>query len=360
MNPAFECFSDTPVSELLAYVRNCKAPVVLTDTDFIIVEKSPRAYITFPTPCGISMEDTLKEGQGENIRRLRVGQIMRLYSDINGTDIITVSRFSRHYCFYIYDMVNAIKGRAMEINSYVADATSTVMNFCDSLNTEIAEEAEVLRQITSRHFLRQMNASKMLGLAAGFDSDTRCYFEPSMLLESTVFYGQEELERNDTVLFNDIAPSYDFVHGSKEDYVSAISAMLAASAELSADGRIKVSAADMDMKYIIEMSFKSGLSEEGQSSFLNGEVPFGVVLDGGLRSERLLYIQCLAASNGWYFKFAKERDGTVALILVMPVYPIAELSIESPTLTDRFRTVVLTQLKALDIKRKNGKKGRRK
>lgn len=323
MNPIFECDSKLSASELAPLIADCNLPALITDDNLHMIAKNAAlksgivkykkgAQLSagyFKTPL-----DTLKHFDRGCVRYLEV--LIPVFAGA------TVARFEDCFLFLFKPKADNFFSQAASMAGLVSRDSYSVLNLDFRFNDREMNELELHKSLLSSHILRQSNACYLIELASADRIRQRDSFEPSALASAVCNAVMSIIMRCGIELNNQLEVSLKSCYGTYADFYAIVSAMLAFAAENTLDGMIGICGTPNDTKYVLQVAFKSRISEKRMMAFRNAERPFRYNSSDGMLSEKMMFMQCVAESNGWYF-CARHESGLQALTLTLPTYDSA-------------------------------------
>lgn len=342
MNPAFECSGDLLAEDILAPLKRCKLPALITDTHFMVIAKNKALTKgILPVRKGSGMDVFLGSGQLGVLQFLNRGQVEHIPFMAPRISGAVVARFVDCYFFAFKTTDMDYAKEAAEIIRRIDKPAAEAVELTTRLDRTAGTDGLTLKQGGFSQLLRRENAGYMLKSAAGTQIRLREYFPPSEVVENVYNITKDYFTEESPLAYLG-ENSSDYCYGIKNDLYRLLAAMLAFALEYSGGYGVEFVSKKWDNKQLITVAFKNKAVAERLSAFLEPELPFAYNPVEALLSERMLFLQCLADSNGWYFCPHRDRS-EVVLTLTMALPKRMPLLVKRPPLSKEAVEAVRTQ-----------------
>lgn len=260
--------------------------------------------------------------------------------------IVACFEFGFLFCFKLHQ--DGFINQAVKVLGSVSACTPEVLEFCSRMDVAPAAELKSFKAFTSSHMLRQANAGYMMELASEAELRFREYFEPSNAVNSVCRLATQKLKSSGVELNKEVTAFSRYCYGVHSELYTLLAALLAFGGEYTEDKSLHFSAQPWDNKYLIRLEFRSKTDKKTMARFCHGESPFEYDRRLGSLSEQMLFMQCLAYSNGWHF-YTRYENNNLVLVLVMPgTMEVNKTVIKRPVSDGMFASLVLMQLAGLE------------
>ncbi len=328
MNPAFECPTNLSVEDMKGQIEKCNSPCLITDERFRILSQNNRALKAFKVKDGGLFLPFIFPSDYRKFIIMRIGQICRVKLDGKITGFATVTRFKHYYLFLLEPPMESFVQGAVRIKSEADRRVSEVEEFCARMGRDVIADKSGLNLVRNRQLVRKFNSEHMLEMVSEISVRQRESFEPSIDLNRICKFANDELAGKGVIVYGDALSSPFCCSGVKADLYTAVSVMIAVATELSCDGKIRFKGAYSEYKYRVLVDCRP--TRTGSA-------------DTEKHDEQIEYLNCIAASNGWFVRIFEEEDRT-SLVLIMPCNEERTLTVRIPGNYNIEKTWVALQL----------------
>ncbi len=319
MNPAFECSVNTPIKDMIKYIKICDVPAFIVDERFRLIGQNSLAEGVLELEDNSLVLPIIFPADYLMCTKLKFGQMARIVFNNGERQHASVSRFKQYFLFMLEKSMENFIQSALAIKSEADVFVYEVEEFYARMGKDIMAKDQNIAEVRSAQLSRRLKANKMLDMVTGSGIRRSGNFEPAGITHRVCEAANKFLEKYDIhIVCAANASPYNCI-GYHDDYRTTIAALLMIAAENSEDGKISVNNRFNDFKYCLSLNFS--LAEHN-------------TLATDKHKERKEYLCCVAESNGWLLRFS-EKDGLCTLLLILPCTDERTLFLRAPELVDK-------------------------